>query len=222
VYLPMSERLYIAKICINRALRGRGADGCRGVAITDWRKMRHFHRDDDIVELYKAAVDGDESAWRALDERFTPFVWSVARAHRLSRADSEDVVQYVWFTLAQNLAGIREPACLGSWLFRVARNECLRALRQPLRQIPTDDIIEPDCPDERAYADAFVLLEERNAELWRAVDRLPSPCRQLLRMLFGPGAPPTYEEVSSQLNMPIGSVGPRRQRCLERLQRFLL
>jgi RNA polymerase sigma factor (sigma-70 family) len=185
--------------------------------------MRRFHRDDDIVELYRAAVGGDESAWQALVDRFGPLVWSVTRAHRLSRADAEDVCQYVWLTLAQNLEkGIRQPACLGAWVFRVARNECLRSLRHPARQIPTDDIIEPDCPDDRAYADALVLLEERNAELWRAVDRLPNPCCLLLRMLFGPGAPPTYEEVSSQLNMPIGSVGPRRQRCLERLQRFLL
>lgn len=184
--------------------------------------MTRFYPDDDIVELLKAAADGDESAWRAMVERYSPLVWSVARAHRLNRADAQDVYQFVWLTLTQHLGDIKEPACLGAWLYRVARNECLRCLSQSGRLIPTDRVIEPDCLDERAYADASLLLEERNAEIWRAVDELGEPCRSLLRMLFSADSESRYEEVSSRLNMPIGSLGPRRQRCLERLRRFLL
>lgn len=184
--------------------------------------MSGFHRDDDIVELQKAAADGEEDAWRALVERFSPLVWSVCRAHRLSRADAQDVYQFVWLTLTQHLGRIKEPACLGGWLATVTRRECLRVLGQSVRQIPTDSIAEPDHLDDTTYADALVLLEERNQEIWRAVDALADPCRALVRALFSTDAAPSYEEVSTRFNMPIGSVGPTRQRCLERLRRFLL
>jgi DNA-directed RNA polymerase specialized sigma24 family protein len=66
----------------------------------------------------------------------------------------------------------------------------------------------------------MLLLEERNTELWRAVDELPGRCSSLLRALMS-DAHDGYEEIAAQLNIPIGSVGPTRQRCLDHLRRNL-
>lgn len=181
---------------------------------------RSFSPDDDIVELQKAAADGDEGAWRALVERYSPLVWSVSRACRLSHADAQDVHQFVWLTLTQHLSRINDPRSLGSWLYRVAKNESLRVVGQSERQVPTDTLIEPVAFDDATYADARVLLEERNAELWAAVELLPPRCRALLRALMAE-TQPSYREISSQFSIPIGSVGPTRLRCLERLRRTL-
>ena len=183
--------------------------------------MTAFGRDDEVAALVVAAANGDDSAWRALVERYSAVVWSVSRAHRLGHADAQDVYQYVWLTLTQNLHRIKEPDRLGAWLATVTRRECLRFLGQSARQVPTDSALEPEYVDESAYADAFTLLEERNAELWRLVELLPETCRVLLRALFACDPPPSYEEVSSRLGMPIGSMGPTRQRCLERLRHLL-
>ena len=49
------------------------------------------------------------------------------------------------------------------------------------------------------------------------LEELPPPCRILLRMLIA-DPPPSYEEVSQVLEMPVGSIGPRRARCLARLR----
>lgn len=179
--------------------------------------MTDFNRDDDIIELQKAALDGDQGAWRALVLHYSQMVWSVCRAFGLRYDDAQDVHQFVWLTLAQNLGRIDEPAALGGWLWIVARNECLRVIRLQARQVPTDIVPEPDVVDETGYADANVLLEERKAQLWREVDQLGGRCPALLRALMA-DPQPTYEEIASQFGIAIGSVGPIRGRCLKCLR----
>ena len=62
-----------------------------------------------------------------------------------------------------------------------------------------------------------MLRQERDAELWRAFERLPARCQSLLRVLMADPSP-RYEEVATSLGLPIGSIGPTRQRCLDRLR----
>jgi DNA-directed RNA polymerase specialized sigma24 family protein len=58
----------------------------------------------------------------------------------------------------------------------------------------------------------------RRAALAGALQILPPKCQQLLRLL-ATDPPASYEQVSAILDMPIGSIGPTRARCLERLRR---
>jgi hypothetical protein len=56
--------------------------------------------------------------------------------------------------------------------------------------------------------------------LWRAVGKLSAPCQELLRIIaFVPR--PDYQSVSAALGMPVGSIGPTRGRCLEKLRVLL-
>ncbi len=64
------------------------------------------------------------------------------------------------------------------------------------------------------------MVGERDELLWAAVDGLPDRCRQLLRVLAA-DPPPSYEEVGAALAMPVGSIGPTRGRCLQRLRAFV-
>ncbi len=61
------------------------------------------------------------------------------------------------------------------------------------------------------------MQRERDALLHRALGRLGDRCRTLLRLL-ATEPPPAYEEISTILEMPIGSIGPTRGRCLEQLR----
>ena len=168
--------------------------------------------------LVKAARAGDSEAWDALVKRFLNRVWAIARAHRLSSADAEDVCQVTWLRLLTHLDTIREPERVGAWLATTARHECLRVLRKAGRQIPVGD---DDTPEPRhapsTPVDAKVLTAERDAALWQAVASLSPKCQQLLRALMA-DPEPSYEEVSSALGMPIGSIGPTRARCLNHLR----
>jgi len=173
----------------------------------------------DLQAVLQAAANGDRQAWNALVAQYNGLVWSVARAHRLGDADAADVVQTTWLRLVEQLDRIRNPEGVGAWLATTARRECLRVLRVGQRQVLTDGF---DRPDERADAalDARLLTDERDATLWQAFAQLGERCRTLLRVLTA-DPPPSYDEVGAALDMPIGSIGPTRARCLEQLRRKL-
>ncbi len=171
----------------------------------------------DTTTLLEAAAHGDQAAWDALVDRYVSLLWSVARAHRLSDADAADVVQTTWLKLVENLGRIKDPERLPGWLATTARHECLRQIRRTDRERPTDDQVWESEPAPGAGVDAALLLGERDAALWRALDRLSDQCRRLLRVLMAT-PPPSYAEVAAALDMPVGSIGPTRQRCLGRLR----
>ena len=173
-----------------------------------------------IANLVHAAVDGERQAWDELVERLTPMLWSVARAHRLERGVAADVVQTTWLRAVEHIHRIERPERFPGWLATTARRESLRALRHAARAAPTEDGRLPEPVVESDPAGRLVT-EERDRTLWAAFERLPDHCRRLLRVLMAPGDAPSYHEVSAALDMPVGSIGPTRQRCLERLRREL-
>lgn len=168
--------------------------------------------------LVAAAAAGDQEAWNALVSRYAGLVWSVARSFRLDDADAGDVSQTCWLRLVEHLGRLRDPERVGAWLATTARNEALRILRRSGRQVPVGDSHELDLEDrDSSPPDRGLLTAERDAVLWQAFEALPERCRMLLRVLLA-DPPPSYDEVSAALDMPIGSIGPTRGRCLQRLR----
>ena len=180
---------------------------------------------DDTGKLVRGAADGDEVAWRGLVARFSNLVWAVARAHRLGNADAADVYQTTWLRLAEHIGRIEQPDRVGAWLATAARRECLQSLRMSAKSSPTDDMDRLDItpavgnPTEEAVLAAETEREDaaRAAAMWRAFERLSGRCRELLRILMA-SPPPSYAEVAAALELPLGSIGPTRARCLQRLR----
>jgi DNA-directed RNA polymerase specialized sigma24 family protein len=75
-------------------------------------------------------------------------------------------------------------------------------------------------PDAAPSIEESMLTRERDAELYHAVLQLNERCQRLLRVLSA-SPPPRYETVSEALGLPIGSIGPTRGRCLDKLRRVL-
>lgn len=173
----------------------------------------------DVAALLAAAAGGDQRAWDALVERFSRLLWSIARSYRLSEADAADAVQMTWLRLLEHLDRITEPQRLAGWLATTVRRECLQTIRRVKRTGIFVEVDE-DLPASGAGVDHSLLVAERDAALWSAVDRLPDGCVRLLRILLG-SPPPSYGEVAVWLGMPVGSIGPTRQRCLRRLRDIL-
>lgn len=172
------------------------------------------------AELFAGVRAGDQAAWDALVERFSSLLWGVARGHRLDTATAADVVQTTWLKLVENLDRIREPAALPGWLSTTARRECLRVLRidDRVQPVDTDDLVTVVA--EVDPVDTGLLTDERDQWLWSSFEQLGDRCRQLLRVLMA-DPPPAYDDVAEALQMPIGSIGPTRGRCLNKLRDIL-
>lgn len=174
-------------------------------------------RDDPtVVDLVTRARDGDKSAWDELVERYAPLVYSVCRRYRLAPPDIDDVGQSVWLRLVEHLPGLREPAALPGWIATTTQRECFRLIRATSRVEPVDLVETADVP-EQAIAEEEVLRHERGTILRAAFGELSRRCQLLLSLLMqDPPAP--YDEISRRLQVPIGSIGPNRARCLNRLR----
>jgi RNA polymerase sigma factor (sigma-70 family) len=171
----------------------------------------------DVSALVRAAAGGDQQAWSTLVERYSKLVWAIARNHRLGADDAGEVSQTTWLRLAEHIDRLHDPAKVGGWLATTARHESLRLLRTAGRQIPMGD----DMPEPRSTVppiDEQLLRNERDSMLWRAFSRLPARDQALLRLLISDPMP-SYDEIGAAMGMPVGSVGPTRARCLERLRR---
>lgn len=170
--------------------------------------------------LVAAAAAGDEAAWRELVHRYLDFVWSIARSAGLGHCDAADVTQTTWLRFAESLDRLTEPDRAGAWLATTARREAFRVARERRRQVPSEHV--PLLADR----EGAVLAEPVGERLDRAEDdrrvaaafsSLSPRCQRLLRTLVADPAP-SYAEVAAALEMPVGSIGPTRARCLEALR----
>jgi RNA polymerase sigma factor (sigma-70 family) len=176
-------------------------------------------RDDpSVIALVTRAANGDQDAWNEIIERYAPLVWSICARYLLKNQDIEDVGQTVWLLLVEQLGKLREPAALPGWLATTTQRECLRALTAARRTADAGTLDDALTVVDAAVIEQEILTAERNAALRTALGELPLRCRQLLAMLIS-DPPSSYTEISATLGIPIGSIGPQRARCLERLRR---
>lgn len=177
-------------------------------------------RDDpSVIALVTRVADGDQDAWNEIIDRYAPLVWSICARFGLSRQDCDDVGQGVWLALVEHIGTLRQPAALPGWLATTTRNECLRMVRSSQRYdhdgLPPEELLPPD--EDAAMIEQEIIAAERNAALRAAFRELGQRCHDLLTRLIA-DPPPSYAQVSEELGVPVGSIGPTRARCLDRLR----
>jgi RNA polymerase sigma factor (sigma-70 family) len=178
-------------------------------------------RDDpSVIALVARVCGGDQEAWNELVERYAPLVWSICNRYQLSRQDIDDVGQSIWLLLVENIGGLREPAALPGWIATATRRECLRVLRSASHQgpggLPPEDLM-PHLPSDMMIEEEL-FEAQRNIAFRAALAELPRGCHDLLSILMT-DPPPGYTQISQTLKIPVGSIGPTRARCLQRLRR---
>lgn len=167
-------------------------------------------------ELLARAASGDQGAWNALVATFGQMVWSIARSFRLDDATAKDVTQTVWLRLVENLDRIQDPERLPGWLATTCRREALRVARADQRTVPSE--FEYDLEDARQPSLEAMLIEDQEAqELVAAFSQLSVGCRQLLRLLVA-DPPLSYDDIAELTGRPVGSLGPTRARCVDKLK----
>jgi RNA polymerase sigma factor (sigma-70 family) len=174
----------------------------------------------DPAELLRDAAEGDRTAWDELESRYGSRMWAVARSCGLNEADAADAVQGAWLRLLQHMRDIRDPARVGGWLMTTARREALLLLRRqpsgllgkdPSGEFSFGAVEDPDPASAVLEADGRRLL-------WKTVSALHEPCRTLLQLV---ATDLGNQQMAMRLGVPVGSVGPTRARCLEKLRTLL-
>ena len=147
----------------------------------------------------------------------TPLVWHVARGNGLDRTTAEDVVQTVWLALLRHLDRLDEPKALVGWLITTARREASRTRRRGATNVELPADMAEQLVGDDPLPEAELLRDERDRQLWAAFHKLPPRCQELLRMTVLAGRA-EYRAVAEELDMPHGSIGPTRGRCLSSLR----
>ena len=175
----------------------------------------------DVAGLVRLAAGGDLKAWDRLVEQFERLIWSITVDFKLGESDAADVAQTTWLRLLEHIHRIEYPERVGSWLAATARNECLRTLAARKRVVLGHDEVELTtvvaCEPE---VDERLLASESAQAVRDAVSCLPRRWQRLLEMLMA-DPPVPYAEISDRLELPVGSIGPTRRRCLVQLRTLL-
>lgn len=181
--------------------------------------MAAYHTDGSLLERCRA---GDPAAWDLLVARYRRLVWSVILRHRLREETREDVFQQAFSSLVEHLDSVREEGALASWLTTTTKRLCWHASERSRRidtretSLERTDGTATDPADTRKDDADTARLAERQL-VREGLERLGGKCRELLEALFGSAGEPNYALLAERLGIRVGSIGPTRARCLEKL-----
>jgi RNA polymerase sigma factor (sigma-70 family) len=174
-------------------------------------------------DLLKACRKGDHHAWELIIDRYGRLVYSIPLNYGLSSEDAADISQISFTILFQSLDRIRDEDRLGGWLATVAKRHTWRHIKKHSREKPNEE--------EDLAADPFNLPDhstKNQLERWELLEwlhhglsLLGKRCQRLLTMLYFQDDGQSYEQISQELDIALGSIGPTRARCLQKLRKAL-
>jgi RNA polymerase sigma factor (sigma-70 family) len=183
-----------------------------------------MHRTDE--ELVKACREGDESAWETVTNKYQKLLYSIPRRAGLSRDLASDVLQDVFTTLYVKLDLLEKPQFLRAWLITTTRYKAFQLISRERRGRPRsidDGENDPafEIADKSPLADEMLIQLEREEQIENAFTEIDDRCGRLLMMLYFDNDKAPYVEIVEKLGIPLGSIGPTRARCLQKLLKFM-
>jgi RNA polymerase sigma factor (sigma-70 family) len=176
-------------------------------------------------ELVAACRRGDEDAWQELVLRYQRLIYTIPIRAGLDVDTAGEVFQHTFTMLYQSLPAIGRTDRIRAWLVTTAKRETIRLARKEARiplQVSIDDREAQEAPTDMPLpAEVLQRLEEEHI-VRAALEQLGERCRTLLTLLYFQESPPSYVDVATALQIPTGSVGPYRARCLQQLRERLL
>ena len=158
------------------------------------------------TELVASAQNGDRNAFSELVRVHAQGVLNVIYRLCGDAQLAEDAAQETFLRAWQNLAAYRPGTPLRNWLYRIAVNAGTDMLRKEKRVLP-DDIEDLDLTDGHPGLETLVSQNERTRLVQNAILSLPEASRAVLVLREYEGL--SYQEISSTLDIPLGTVMSR-------------
>ena len=130
------------------------------------------------LELAQRCRQGDAVAFEELYRAHAGRLYNLVFRMAGSADDAEDLLQEVFLHAHRKLGSFRGDSSLGTWLYRLAVNQCLDVLRgRQAKMTRVTDSLDEDGADEPAAAAPRVPTAISRIDLERAIARLPEGCR---------------------------------------------
>lgn len=184
--------------------------------------MTNFSVQESDQDLIRACRNGDAGAWEQVLNKYERLVFSIPLRYGLDHAAAADIAQITFTILFQSLDELRDDSHLGGWLATVARRHTWRLQKHARRESPVEN---DDLPEiEPMFGDSGDSPIDQLEEIeWvdQGLSKIDKRCRELLHALYFDTQQTSYTEIAERLRLPLGSIGPTRARCLERLKQVL-
>jgi len=171
--------------------------------------------------LVLAAQRGDQQAFRELYDLYRDRIWSLIVYSLGDPQHAQDVLQIVFLKAFRGLRSFRFQSSLFTWIYRIARNECLNhRRRRDDPHIPLESILgSNDEIDSCPASNSVERHKERHIIVQNAVTRLPLRMREVVVLKYIEGL--SYDEISRALGCAPGTVASRLNRALAELEERL-
>src|SRR5438046_785118 len=164
-------------------------------------------------ELVTRSLAGNRDAFGWIVARYQSLLCSLAYSATGSLSQSEDLAQETFVTAWKQLADLREPEKLRSWLCRISRNLTYDALRrqgrEPVHKAESLDEID-DSQEPIPLPSDHVVSREEEAVLWRLIERIPESYREPLVLFYREHQ--SIETVAAALDLSEDAVKQRLSR----------
>lgn len=171
--------------------------------------------------LINACLQGEEQAWSVLIVRYSRLIYSIPIRFGFPQTIADEIFQETCLALLEGLHTLQNQDRLSSWLMTVSRRSCIRLMRQK-SEVAMDEDWETAVPANDPPLENTLIQLEQDHLIYQALENLDPRCRDLLTALFLTEPPLSYEEIAQQFDIPIGSIGPYRSRCLKKLRLALV
>ena len=141
-------------------------------------------------------------------------VFGLAYSFLRDREAAEDVTQEVFIKVWRALPGFDGRASMSTWIYTIARNASLSALRARRPQSSLSDPEVMEAAEAINPVPPADIIADR-AAIRRLVDQLPTKQRQVVMLFYMEGQ--SHEEVAAMLAMPVGTVKTLLHRARARL-----
>jgi RNA polymerase sigma-70 factor (ECF subfamily) len=171
--------------------------------------------------LVKAAQDGDRAAFKAIYDRYQERIYNLIYYALGDRTAAQDVLQIVFLKVYRGLGGFRFESRLGTWIYRIAINECQNQNRKHGHDhVPFEAVLGTgEELDAGAPPDALRLTEERREIIGDALLGLRPNLRVVVVLRYLDGL--SYDEIAGVLKCSPGTVASRLSRALGQLEERL-
>ena len=173
------------------------------------------------LELVRRCLDGDETAFEELYKAHASRLYGLILRMTGSAHEADDLLQEVFLHAHRKLTSFRGDAALGTWLYRLAVNHCLDALRGRQHRMAraTDSLDDEGAAEPRAPMPAVPTAVSR-LDLERAIAKLPDGCRTAFVLHDVEGF--EHTEVAGMLGISSGTSKSQVHRARMKLRALLV